>query len=182
MAVPEGWSYAQEWAYLVLAEYDHTVNYFDPNYDDTGWLRATAPFGGPDTVHPIFGRHPQTVIPKNSTVWYRARLDGAGGTAIPLDVDGNISIWLDGVLLYSANAPGFSITLDVPTGGDLLAVRVDDDFLDPSGDWTWFDFPLPSEIPVVRRYPRDDGQGLSAAPRLHPLPRSIDRRIVGGIQ
>lgn len=182
MPVPEGWSYEQEWAYLVLPEYDHTVDYSNPAISDAEWPRSTAPFGGPDTVHPIYGRRPQTVIPKNSTTWYRARLNGAGATAIPLDIDGNIAMWLDGVLLYQADTPGFSITIDVPQGGDLLAVRVDNDFSDPSGDWTWFDFPLPSETPVVRRYPRDDGRGLSAAPRLHPLPRSTDRRVVGGIQ
>ncbi len=51
-----------------------------------------------------------------------------------------------------------------------------------ASSWRTRTFAVSGGPPAIRRYPRDDGQGLSAAPRLHPLPRSIDRRIVGGIQ
>lgn len=34
--------------------------------------------------------------------------------------------------------------------------------------------------PAVRLYPRDDGRGMSSAPRIHPAPRS--GRIIGGYQ
>lgn len=35
--------------------------------------------------------------------------------------------------------------------------------------------------PVVRMYPRDDGRGMSSAPRIHPQPRGRSR-IIGGFQ
>lgn len=35
-------------------------------------------------------------------------------------------------------------------------------------------------LPVTRLHPRDDGRGLSSAPRIHPPPKA--RRIVGGYQ
>lgn len=34
---------------------------------------------------------------------------------------------------------------------------------------------------VVRQWPRDDGRGLSAAPRIHPVPRGPGLRVHGGI-
>lgn len=172
---PEGWDYGQVWAFKVLPEYDST-DYSSPAYDDTAWERANGAFGGPPTTHPVYNRVANTAIPKDSTVWFRARLRGRGAVNVPLDIDGNIAMWLDGVLLYQANAPGFSITVTIPEGGDLLAVRVDDDFSDPPGDWTWFDMPLPAEGKnVTRLYPRDDEYGLGAAPRLHPPPASSHR-------
>jgi hypothetical protein len=45
---------------------------------------------------------------------------------------------------------------------------------------TIYGYPGSNSRPAVRMFPRDDGRGMSSAPRIHPAPKS--GRIIGGYQ
>lgn len=95
----------------------------------------------------------------------------------------------EGAVLASGNLPAASI--DDPASSGLAVNLVSDNFSDGGGGPGVFNgagalvdnlFVWIVDLgPVVRMYPRDDGRGMSSAPRIYPVPKGRSR-IVGGYQ
>lgn len=129
-----------------------------------------------------------------------ASLDGfggatfVGGTSYPLETSSPLlqitSLISDGIT--AEPLPALLVTqphVDAVNAGELFPfVRIDGPDLDVDPLLLLADLVLyiGSDVEaamvqaVVRQYPRDDGLGLSSAPRIHPPPKG--RRIAGGYQ
>ena len=111
-----------------------------------------------------------------------------GSFTIEAPATNTIYDWADGwtlvqsgsVSVADAFAAGFEIRLrrlntTSASDGD-WGLRVYEIVASGEGEVT----PPPTTLTVVRQYPRDDGLGLSSAPRLYPASKA--RRLVGGYQ
>lgn len=101
--------------------------------------------------------------------------DAVGEDWVELD---EITSW-DDLQPLDGDLPDHTIGLqkngagEIDGSGDSSAhVAIKYTFRSPRYRWVWGD------LAVVRQYPRDDGRGLSSAPRLYPPTKA--RRLVGG--
>lgn len=186
MAAGQFIDFGSPWKYLLVAVGGTDDTYADPAYDDTGWPTGPAPFGardvtgrpGADDWLPI-----ATGLAFGNDVWVRAEIDGAVSATIKIDFDA--AIYWNGVLLTVVNGPSTDTgpvvewTQNLPHEDGVLAVW----FIQNTRggfDGSYGDLSARGGSVPVRQYPRDDGRGLSSAPRLFPPPKG--QRLVGGYQ
>lgn len=195
--------YSAEWHMLDLTSDE---DWTDHSMDDiTTWPLLPQPSGGdregahasvPGTETwtnpiPVVSQRPITTP---SSAWWIARdLEGVRPLALNLHVDASYSVYFNGVAIIiggvnpqaGATSPSSLqtvVTHALPRVEGRLAIRVtqhvrgglDGLYIDPQ-------VVVGSVYPVVRQYPRDDGAGLSSAPRLYPPPKR-QQRLVGGFQ
>lgn len=175
------------WAYLNIPKTD-TTDRSSPGWDDSSWpVAAWGRFGSTDGAA-------ATAVPTNGlwqwggAVWIRQALAGGADYAMNLGVDDTAKVYWNGTLIWEtagggANNAGatayvyepFEVPPEVVTGFNVIAVRGE--------DWNQnclLDVEVYARATAVRQWPRDDADGLGAAPRIYPPPRS--QRLVGGYQ
>ena len=179
--------YGAEWRMLDLSSDDDTT---DHSMDDlTTWPLLEQPSGGDAGAwtgvpqwSPVVQVRPITT--PSSAWWLAVDLVDVMPLALNLHFDARINVYFNGVFLTSTTNPDLVpvVSMDLPRAEGRLAIRVtqhvrgglDGLYIDPQVE-------VASLYPVVRQYPRDDGAGLSAAPRLFPPPKRR-QRVVGGYQ
>lgn len=181
--------FGSDWRYLVLTGGGTDESYADPDYDDSGWSVGPAPYGhtevtgraGADDWLPI-----ATLVAGGEAgedVWVRAEI--AGATEVTVRIDYDVRIYWNGALVVNVNGPSFDSsevvtwTNDLPHELGVLAIWFQ---VNVRGgiDGSYGDASARGGSVPVRQYPRDDGAGLSSAPRLFPPPKG--QRLVGGYQ
>lgn len=94
---------------------------------------------------------------------------------------GTLTTTVNGALLWSRsvavplNGEPF---IEVSAEGRYLIIGTDDEFMDAGSmlvDDLWFE----AGAPAIRMFPRDDGLGMSSAPRIWPVPKA--RRVIGAM-
>lgn len=179
--------YGAEWRMLDLSSDDDTT---DHSMDDLStWALLEQPSGGDAGAwtgvpqwSPVVQVRPITT--PSSAWWLAVDLVDVMPLALNLHFDARINVYFNGVFLTSTTNPDLVpvVSMDLPRAEGRLAIRVtqhvrgglDGLYIDPQVE-------VASLYPVVRQYPRDDGAGLSAAPRLYPPPKR-QQRVVGGFQ
>lgn len=179
--------YGAEWHMLDLVDDTDTTNHSSD--DISTWPLLPQPSGGSGGAWtgvsswlPVVTVRPITTP---SSAWWIARdIEGVLPLALNLHVDAEIQVYYNGVFITSLdnNSQVPVVSVGLPRVEGRLAIRVTQD-VRAGLDGLYIDAQVvtASEYPVVRQYPRDDGAGLSAAPRLFPPPKRR-QRIVGAYQ
>lgn len=184
--------YGEEWSMLMLPPGGDGI---DHSLDDLStWPQNPMPAGveipsssGTEEWSPIATSVP---VGTPNTVFWIARVTDSRPLSLELRVDAYVMVYHNGYYVGAYSTAGATYPSSVPTSVffDLsrlpgqIAIRVEQKvragldglYIDPR-------VICASVTPVVRQYPREDGAGLSAAPRLYPPPKR-QQRVVGGYQ
>lgn len=159
--------------FKIKTQHPNNANIADARYIDPGGVGGTGrgvllrqSGGNVAAVDPLNTATVYGTVPVILNQWLYLSMSPAGawsfGTAGGTLLSGSVTAPADGNFsaftwtAYAQNSPAQMVVDDV---------------------WLWW---RDLDGPVVRLYPRDDGRGMSSAPRIFPLPKS--GRIIGGHQ
>lgn len=142
-SVPFG---SPDWRFLQVTEAD-SVDRSAPAYDDSGFTVAEAPFANAASGdHAARGWLPfVTPTGLNVGFWLRRTIRGVPGVPMTLSlrIDGNVRAYWNGALVVTDLTDGSKaigpVVLPAALESNVLAVHVQDDAADPTGDYIYAD-------------------------------------------